>query len=353
MARIKTRTAKDGTARYTGEVRLKGYPPQSATFKRLTDAKKWIQDTESAIREGRHFKTVESKKHTFAEMIDRFIEAVNFTQDQASHQGMHLKRWRDELGHLLLSDVTASTITEVKDKLLSEVTQKGLNRSPSTVNRYLDSLSPVFTLAVNEWQWLEDSPIKKVKSLKEPEGRVRFLSDDERARLLDACQQSKSKPLYLCVVMAISTGMRKTELMSLKWRDVDLKTGSIILHKTKNGEKRRVYLSGYGLDLLNEYAKIRRLDSQLLFPGDDVKKPVDLRTPWETALKRAEITDFRWHDLRHTTASYLAMGGASLSEIAEITGHKSMQMVQRYSHLSDTHVQGVVSAMNEKIFGGE
>jgi integrase len=125
------------------------------------------------------------------------------------------------------------------------------------------------------------------------------------------------------------------------------------LHETKNGERRRVPLAGHALDLLREHAKIRRLDTDLLFPGNsNAHKPIDLRKPFENALKAAEITDFRWHDLRHCTASYLAMNGASLAEIAEVLGHKTLQMVKRYSHLSDGHVSNVVARMNEKIFGG-
>ena len=124
------------------------------------------------------------------------------------------------------------------------------------------------------------------------------------------------------------------------------------MHETKNGERRRVPLAGHGLELLREYAKIRRLDTNLLFPGTiHADTPIDLRKPFENALKMAEINDFHWHDLRHCTASYLAMNGASLAEIAEVLGHKTLAMVKRYAHLSDGHVSNVVASMNAKIFG--
>ena len=102
---------------------------------------------------------------------------------------------------------------------------------------------------------------------------------------------------------------------------------------------------------MKQHAKIRHVNTELVFPGNNLKKPVDLRTPFETALKRAETNDFRWHDLRHSCASYLAMNGASLAEIAEILGHKTLQMVKRYAHLSDAHTSKVVARMNEAIFG--
>jgi integrase len=187
---------------------------------------------------------------------------------------------------------------------------------------------------------------------KEPRGRVRFLSDDERKNLLVACKESDSPYLYITVVLALSTGGRRMEVLGLKWQDVDLNRGIITLHETKNGERRILPITGHALELMKEHSKIRHVNCDLVFPGKNRKDPVDVRTPWENALKRAEITNFKWHDLRHSCASYLAKNGASLAEIAEILGHKTLQMVKRYAHLSDAHVSKVVVSMNEKIFGG-
>jgi integrase len=145
--------------------------------------------------------------------------------------------------------------------------------------------------------------------------------------------------------------MRQGEIMGLTREDVDLHQGRATLHETKNGERRVVPLTGKVLELLKENAKVRRLDTNLLFPGKNPQKPVDLRAPWEAALKKVGIEDFRFHDLRHSAASYLAMNGASLAEIAEVLGHKTLQMVKRYSHLSEAHTAGVVARMNERIFG--
>jgi integrase len=215
------------------------------------------------------------------------------------------------------------------------------------------ALSHAFTTAVNEWGWLEDTPMRKVKKPTPSRGRVRFLDDDERAKLLTACKESTSECLYLCVVLALATGMRQGELMGLQWQNVNLKGGYLILHETKNGERRRVPLSGLALSLLKDHAKVRRLDTPLLFPSSTKpQQPIELKKAWLTALERAGINDFKWHDLRHCTASYLAMNGASLAEIAEVLGHKTLAMVKRYAHLSDGHVSNVVASMNAKIFGG-
>ena len=354
MARIKTRTAKDGTPRYTAEIRLKGYPVQSATFKRKTDANKWVQDTESAIREGRHFKTVESKKHTFADLADRYIKDVlPGKPKQEVRQKMQMEWWKERMGVYALADVTPALIVQYRDELASGTTYRGTQRSPSTVVRYMAALSHAFSIAVKEWGWLDDSPTRKVKKPTEARGRVRFLDDDERERLLTACQASKNKQLYPCVILALSSGMRQGELMGRNWQDVNLKDDYLILHETKNGDRRRVPLSGLALTLLKEHNKIRRIDTTLLFPSErNPQKPINLRSAFEYAIERAGIKNFKWHDLRHCTASYLAMNGASLAEIAEILGHKTLQMVKRYSHLSDGHVSNVVASMNSKIFGG-
>ncbi|MFA5922602.1 MAG: site-specific integrase [Methylococcaceae bacterium] len=353
MASIEKRTTDTGETSYRVKIRLKGYPTQTATFKRLTDAKKWTQDTESAIREGRHFKTTEAKKHTLGDLVDRYIKDVLPTKlKQAPAQRPQLERWKAEIGSYALSDITPALIVQCRDKLLAESTPRGGIRNPATVVRYMAALSHAFTIAVTEWEWLDDSPMRKVKKPKESKGRVRFLDDDERQRLLTACKESSNPWLYTCVILALSSGMRQAELMGLKWPDVNLKDGFLILHETKNGERRRVPLSGLALSLLHEHAKVRRLDTQLLFPSNkDAQKPIDLRKPWTIAMQSAEINDFHWHDIRHTTASYLAMNGASLAEIAEVLGHKTLSMVKRYAHLSDGHVSNVVASMNAKIFG--
>lgn len=355
MATIEKRITPSGETTFRVKIRLKGCEPQTATFERLTDARKWAAATESAIREGRHFKTVEAKKHSFAELIDRYIKEVlpTKTAKLASNQKIQLIWFKAEIGHYSLADVTPAVIAQCRDKLLSENGPKGRPRSPASVVRYLSALSHAFKIAVNDWQWLEDSPITKVKKPKEPRGRVRFLDDAERERFLTACKNSKNKILYLCTILALSTGMRQAELMNLKWPDVFLDQGFIILHKTKNGDRRRVPLTGHALDLLKDYFKTSDAHKGLLFTGNvHPDKPIDLRAAFERALKESKIEDFKWHDLRHCTASYLAMNGATLAEIAEILGHKTLAMVRRYAHFSDGHVSNVVASMNSKIFGG-
>jgi integrase len=125
----------------------------------------------------------------------------------------------------------------------------------------------------------------------------------------------------------------------------------IVLHQTKNGEMRNIPLVGHALDALKTLGKVRRIDTPMVFPGKTPGKPLIIEDDWQKALKAAGIDNFRFHDLRHCTASYLAMNGATLPEIAGVLGHKSLQMVGRYAHLSEAHTAGVVERMNAKIFG--
>lgn len=364
MANIQEVQGKNGV-KYRVLVRLKGCPAQSATFARKTDAKKWAQDVESAIRDGRHFKTVEAKRHTVADMIDKYVSEVVPSKKDTENTTRHLYYWKEQIGAKLLADVTTALIVSIRDRLLKEPytttrqTAAGMVaterlRSKATVNRYLAAFSHCLSIASSQWGWLESSPAQGIKKQAEPQGRVRFLSESERERLLDTCQASQNPLLYTVVVLALSTGMRQGEIMNLTWDDVDFEAQRIILHDTKNGQRRAVYLAGKALGLLQDLmGKNLRNGSNLVFPGQAAlnRGPASIRTAWLTALKKAEVPDFHFHDLRHSAASYLAMNGAPLLDIAAILGHKTLSMVQRYSHLSETHVSGVVASMNEKIFG--
>ena len=353
MPTIERRTAPEGDVSYRVKIRLKGFPPQSASFERLTDARRWAQSTEAAIREGRYFKSSEAKRHTLAEMVDRYItEIVPTKPKNARNTARNLKWWKQQIGSYTLADVSPALIAQSRDALLAANTCRGTRRSPSTVIRYMAALSHAFTVAVKEWGWLDDTPMRKVSKPKSPRGRVRFLDDEERDRLLKACNESKNRFLYVITVLAISTGMRLGEIMSLRWSQIDFIRSRITLHDTKNGERRAVPLVGHAHEQVQALSKIRRLGTDLLFPGKNPEKHIEISGPWHTAMKNANVEDFRFHDLRHCTASYLAMGGASLAEIAEVLGHKTLQMVKRYTHLSEGHTSTVVETMNNKIFAG-
>ena len=345
MANIQIRTNQDGTTSYRVQIRLKGYPAETASFERKTDATKWAQKTEADMRAGRHFGI--SRRHTFADLA---TEYAPHAKDK-----VRLTYWRKVLGESTLNTITPAAIGKERDKLLAEDTVRfaapasdqmrddperaRTKRTPATVNRYLAALSVCLTYGVKELGWIEKNPCLLIKKPSEGKGRVRFLSDDERTALLVACKPHAE--LYLAVVLALSTGARQAEVMTLRFSQIDFGRKIITLHTTKNGEARALPLVGSAFGLIEARAKVRNIADDRLFPPTSRARKaecLDLRQPWGKALKEAGITNFHWHDLRHTAASYMAMSGVSLVEISKILGHRTMQMVSRYSHLSEGHI---------------
>lgn len=289
------------------------------------------------------------------EAIDRYrTEVLPLKRGNAKNTKAQLEYWKSHIGDLPLAAVTPALLVQHRDALLTnpfKIGKKTKKRSGATVVRYLAALSHLFTVAMKEWQWVYDNPVRKISKPKESPGRIRFLSDEERERLVAACEESSSAYLYPIVIIALSTGMRLGEIRNLRWSDVDLERGWITLHQTKNGERRGVPLAGRALHALTEHAGKNDDRSGFVFPGGRDHRPVDPRKAWNAALVKAKIENFRFHDLRHSAASYLAMNGASPSEIAAVLGHKTLQMVKRYAHVSDDHKADVVRRMNERIFG--
>jgi integrase len=351
MPTIDCRISPDGAVRYRVRVRLNGARTVTKTFHRKTDAQKWAQQTEVAIRQDQYAIMPISRRKTLGDLIDRYIKEVLPRKPKtAPFQKRQLEIWRGELGQRLIADITPARIVEFRQTLLDTPGPRKRARGYATTNRYLAVLSHVFTFAVDEWGWAAENPVRKVKRVKESRGRTRFLSDDERKRLLAACQASPCVELYPIVVIAISTGMRRAEILTLRKSQVDLARGVITLHETKNGETRCVPLAGHARELVAALLSEIHDDQAMLFPGNVRGRPLTLWKPWKAALKAAAITDLRFHDLRHTAASYLAMNGATSLDLAAVLGHKTLQMVKRYSHLSDVHTHGVVTAMNRLIF---
>lgn len=350
MRGIQKRPTKDGKEHYRIQIRIKGHPVVRKTFRSLTKAKLWKQKTECEIRDGLYFKTAEAKKHTLAEAISRYERDILPHKPKAK-QEQQLQWWKKQIGSYSLAEVTPASIGEQRDKLSQTITKYGKKMASTTVLRYLAALSHVFTVARLEWGWMQESPIKDVTKPKIGLLRARFLTDEECKHLLQACQESSNCYLYPIVVLALATGMRKSEILGLTADAIDLINGRIILERTKNGERRSVPLKGKPLTVMQEFLQKEQHNSKFIFPSQDGLQPIDIRFPWEKALKDASISDFKFHDLRHTAASLLLMTGAGLADVAAILGHKTLAMVKRYGHLSESHLSNVALKMNERIFG--
>ena len=376
MATIQKREGKKGPS-YRVMVRMKGFPMQVKTFKRLTDAKQWAQDTESGIRKGEVKNVVRTAAtKTLQDVIDRFRKEVFIHRAESTKraEGSFLAYWEKALGSYALAYITADMVSEKMAELAAagdgrrktdedaeadKAKAAPKPKSRKTLKHYRDTLAVLFKYAI-QWGWTASSPLDGVNRItKIRNERTRYLSDEERKRLLEACKVSDNEHLYPVVVFALSTGARKSEILGLTLDDLDLTRDTAILRDTKNGDTRAVPVVHHLRDLLED--QVERVntfydeletpaDTRWLFPRRDGQEPNDIRKAWENARDTAKVKDFRFHDLRHSTASYLAMNGASLVEIAEILGHRTLQMVRRYAHLSESHVKGVVRELNEKMF---
>ncbi len=350
---------------YRAQVRVKGRPAQSETFPNRKEAQQWAQSIETAIREGRHFPHAAARRTSFDALAKDYTETVlaEFDEKERSTRTRQLKWWAEQFAGLALAEITADAISKARDRLAAETFTRGkprkdrktgetippkeYKRSGGTVNRYIACLSHALSFAVKERRLLDRNPVSDISRKKEPRGRTRFLSDEERAALLDACVKSDWPPLHTLVLLAITTGARKGELIRLKWSDTDLKNGRALVRETKNDEQRTLPLAGKALEALRELKLQNSVRSEWVFA-----QPSGLPGPyehfdahWYAALASAGITDFHFHDLRHTTASMLAAQGASLLEIADVLGHKTLAMVKRYSHLVVDHKAKVIEKM--------
>ncbi len=285
----------------------------------------------------------ELRKHTLAELIDRYMSVH---QGKDHNLAGRLGWWRDGYGHLALAEFTGDTAREALASMELEpcpqggkvITERPRARSGATINRFKAALSSAYKSGIDRgWFGLKTNPFVGIRARKECGNRFgRSLEDDERARLLDACDRSETWPdLGLFVRLALATGARRGELLKLEWRDVDLKAGSILLRDTKNGDDRRVPLLVEVRDLLATRAKVRKLDDPRLFPGTTADRPVwVINDAWAKAKTEAEVDNLRLHDLRHSCGSYLAKEGISAFQIAAILGHRSGPgLTARYVHL--------------------
>lgn len=298
---------------------------------------------------GENVPSSEARKRTLADAIDRYL-AVTLPQSKyqknASEQHRLLAWWKGELGSRPLFGITPATIAEIRDKLAIEKTPKGKRLSGATINRRITALSGVLTVAVTEYGWLTKNPIPNVRRMPDSKARERFLSDAERKALLAACAASEHEALLPLAQLALATGARKGELLGLLWEGVNLERRTAHFADTKNGESRTVPLAAPAVATLKTWSRGRlRVGPVFPYTKNQIEKP------WQAARKAAGLPDFRFHDLRHSAASYLAMSGASLMDIAAILGHKTLAMVKRYSHLSEQHTRAAVDRMAEKFLG--
>ena len=326
-------------------------------FKKRKDAEAELGKRVAMIAEGRYLDKKREYTTTMKELVETYRENH---EDQAGYKTFKqyvIPRIRKYFGEdNKLSDIRYKHLETYRNHLKKLLTKHGTIRKKSTVNREIACLQHMFNKSV-EWEMLDRSPFEKGKKLKQKENnqRLRFLSEDEITRLRDA-----STPYLINIVdCALNTGMRKGEILSLKWGQI--KNGMIYLRKTKTDEPRQIPINDAlqvvfdDLKKHGEPSNVKRLDGKkVLIPKSKTDhvftfqgKPMkDVKRVFGKALKKADIDDFRFHDLRHTFASHLVMNGATIKDVQELLGHKDLKMTMRYSHLSQEHKAKAVNLLN-------
>jgi integrase len=327
-------------------------------------ASRILDKIKGQIAEGKWFPEAKEKpKHTFDELAEKYSLWCDGRQRAWSKAKKYLvKQLADRYTGWMLNDFDMNTVEQMQTDIIAK------GRRDATVNKKVFVLKHMFAKAV-DWEMVDESvlrKIRKVKPLKNVGKRLRYLSREECRELVNACD-SHLRPI---VVTALNTGMRRGEIFSLKWDNVDLKHGFILLDRTKNGERREIPISATLRELFNSLP--RRLDVSFVFYDPITGKPYqDIKRSFKSALKRAEIqkcpdcnyqkprlktkdaekcpncnikmevlkgiSDFRFHDLRHTFASHLVMAGVDITSVKELLGHKDIKMTLRYAHLAPAH----------------
>ena len=289
------------------------------------------------IAENKFLDVRKEKQVRFEEFADRFLEQYCKTHHKCymESSGSNIKALKRHLSGKYLHEITPQVIEKFKAERLKEV-------SSSTVNRALATLKSLFNRAIDWGEYDGANPVKKVKFLKEPNHRLRFLEKEEIAKLID----SSPEHLIPIVIVAVNTGMRLGETLNLKWKDVDLKREILYLYNTKNGKRREIPINDQVKAAL---IKIQNPKNEYVFCREDGSLIRDIRKPFFTALKKSGIINFRWHDLRHTAASHLVMAGIDLNTVRELLGHSSLEMTLRYAHLSPNHKKRAVDVLSQHL----
>ena len=325
MAAIQKIIRKKGFV-YRVQIRRLNSKIISKTFATKKLAQQFASRLESDRQSLLAFGGLTSTSVTLKVLIERYLKD-EYSGIHLKEQQSKLKFWLSAIGDKPLSEVVTTDISLSLDGLSK-------NFSNATVNRYKAAISVVFSYACRQYG-LPINPVKNIRSKPENNERIRFLSDDERARLFKACKASQWSKLHLLVLMAITTGARKSELLNLTFSDIDFERQTAYVQTSKNGQPRVLPLTN---EVLAELNKFKSQEARLIFNSElKPDRPMCFTKQWKKALVQAEIKDFRYHDLRHSCASLLAQSGASLLEIAEVLGHKQIQVTKRYSHLCIDH----------------
>jgi len=341
MARILKRKSKKGWS-YTATVRVKGYSSVSRTFDTKGEASAWAAKTTESIKAKKYNDPRLAMNVTFGEAVTRYLNTISSKKATTTHmrEKASAKRLVEQIGTKTpFGSISAATVAGYRDDRMQIV-------SAYSVRQELALLSHLFTKAKKEWGIPVGNPVAEIERPVPPRGRTRFLTEDEAIKLLKASRKSRNKNLYPYIFTLLHTGMRSSEAAGLRWNQIDLEKRVIFLQDTKNKDPRWVPLTK---ELAEELSNLKKIagegDDNLVFLKEDqlqsarvkARPGIRFREAFDHAKKRAGLPDIHMHDLRHTAASHLIMSGVDIRTLADILGHRTLQMVQRYTHLLHDH----------------
>lgn len=315
-------------------IRRKGYPNQSGTFARKIDAEVWARRIEAEMDKRTFVSAAIAERMTFAELADSFEKNFAPHHYRGSAWKHKLAHLRDRLGSYALAMITPPVVAKYRDSRLRDPDPRYKDKataprvSGSTVKTEIDLLSKVLDWGQKECHITlpGGNPVGGVRKPKGGKARERRLNAEEWAALERECRASGNSWLWAAVQLAVETATRQGELLALEWKLVDLDDRLAFLPETKNGEARAVPLSPRAIEVL----KAMPSRDGPVFSGERMT----LYHAFKAACKRAGVQDFTWHDLRHEALSRLAeRGDLSVLELAAVSGHKTLQMLKRYTHL--------------------
>lgn len=296
-----------------------GYPGQTKTFESKVDAEKWARAIESEIDKGQFINISEAQRNTLGDLIARYLVEVTPSMKGASEDTIRLKAiMRKPIAQWSMANLSAARIAAYRDERLKEVTG-------GTVIRELAYLSAIINHARKEWGINVINPVLMVRKPPTPQARTRVLTDEEISQLLHALEPIGRRSHWTkpAVQLALSTAMRRGELLSLRWEHVDLQARTAFLPDTKNGDSRTVPLSSVALQVLSA---MPRHISGVVLPV----KAFSLDAAFKRAVKRTALEDIRFHDLRRTGITRMAEKLPNVIELAAVSGHKSLMVLKRY-----------------------
>ncbi len=317
-------------------IRKRGWPTTIKTFRTRRDAQDWARRTEDDMVRGVHIDRSDSDRLLLSHALDRYLREVSSTKRATTAYGelQRSKAIRPALGNYSLAAITPDLVAKYRDERLES------GKSNNTVRLELSLLSHLFTIAIKEWRvGLLYNPVSNIRKPAPGKGRDRRLGKYEEVVLFQACDRHSNPMLGWIARIALYTGMRAGEIKSLTRKQVDLDKRTVHLIETKNGSSRTVPLTRQATEVFRAALNhsVRPLDTDLIFwgePGrDGIRRPYEFRPAWVRTLKKVGIEGLRFHDLRHEAVSRLVEAGLGDQEVSAISGHKSMQMLKRYTHL--------------------